>query len=473
MNARIAVVGGGFSGAAFALHLLRDFPDLAADIDIVEPRARLAGGLAYGTADPQHRINVAAARMAVFAEDPTHFDRWFRDTGGLQDDPAAEAPGVGVFPRRAAFGRYVETLLRETAAAARFARLRHVRDRAGAIDMAGGGWRVSLADGGSVAADLVVLAVGHPPAAAPSPLAALAGDPGLLDDPWSALAVAPDARVLIVGSGLTMTDVVASLRAGGHRGRIVAVSRRGLLPRPRTRQPVQPRGMFAAPPSVSALALLRRVRAEMAAGEAVGRPWEDVIDALRAQGRDVWGALPLPERRRLLRHLQPFWDAHRYQCAPQIDALLRREYASGGLRVLAASLRGAARRPAGIRVLVHPRGAPANDVTSLECDVVITCTGPAHRTAIAANPALRSLSQSGLIMSDPYGLGIAVDDQGRALSATGHALDTLRVVGPPARGTWGELMGLPQVSQQPRDVAAHVAALIGQPGFLPAEEANA
>ena len=473
MSARIAVVGGGFSGAAFALHLLRGFPDLAADIAIIEPRERLGGGLAYGTTDKQHRINVAAARMAVFAEDPEHFDRWFRATGGLHDDPAAEVAGVGLFPRRAAFGRYVDSLLRDSAAAAPSARLRHVRDRVRAIEAADGGWRLALAGGGSVAADLVVLAVGHPPAAAPSPLAALAGDPGLLSDPWSALAVPPDARVLIVGTGLTMTDVVASLRANGHRGGIVAVSRRGLLPRPRTRQPVRPRGAFATPASGSALALLRRVRGEVAAGEAEGRPWEDVIDALRAQGREVWSALPPPERRRLLRHLQPFWDVHRYQCAPQIDALLRTELASGGLRVFAASLRGAVRRLAGIRVLLHPRGAPADDVTSLDCDVVITCTGPSHRTAIAGNPALRRLSRAGLIVPDPYGLGIAVDDQGRALTVAGCALDTLRVVGPPARGTWGELMGLPQVSQQPRDVAAHVAALIGQPEFLPAEEANA
>jgi uncharacterized NAD(P)/FAD-binding protein YdhS len=471
----IVVIGGGFSGAAFVLHLLRDFPTLAARVTIVEPRAALGAGLAYTSSDPQHRINVAAARMAVFAEDPTHFDRWFRASGRLATDPDADVAGVGVFPRRSDFADYIGAQL--AAATAACAELRHVQERAMAVLRDGAGFRIALQHGGDVAADMLVLASGHPATEALAPLRNLTGDARLISDPWAERAltrVGPDARLLIVGTGLTMADVVAGLRARGHRAPIVAVSRRGLLPRPRTSMPVTPTENFLTPPSSSACDLLRRVRRSIIAAGMARRPWEDAIDAVRAQGRAIWAVLPPAERRRLLRHAQPFWDVHRYQCAPRIDAVLRRDLASGALRIVAASVRGAAGQSDGsLRVDLHPRGTPANARQPLACDMIVTCTGPAHRTAITRNPALHSLAEAGLIRPDAYGLGIEVDDQGRAIGAAGQAHPALFVVGPPARGTWGELMGLPQVSDQPREVAAVLARHFAELSPLARQEMQA
>ena len=59
----IAIVGGGFSGAALAWHLRRK--NVTADIVVIEPRADLGRGLAYATPDPAHRINVPATRMIL------------------------------------------------------------------------------------------------------------------------------------------------------------------------------------------------------------------------------------------------------------------------------------------------------------------------------------------------------------------------------------------------------------------------
>jgi uncharacterized NAD(P)/FAD-binding protein YdhS len=464
----IVVIGGGFSGAAFALHLLRDNPDLAAHITIVEPRATLGAGLAYSVQTPEHRINTSAARMAVFADDPTHFDRWLRESGRLTADPHAEADGIGAFPQRATFGDYVHAQLLAAAAASPHAELRHVRAQAVGVHREEHRFRVTLQHGEDLGADVLVLATGHPAPDVLPPLRGLAGDDRLIADPWTAGAVArigPEARVLIVGTGLTMGDMVASLRAQGHRGPIVAVSRRGLLPRPRIPVPLTPTGNFIAPPIRSATALLRRVRHAIA-----GRPWQDAIEALRVQGRTVWAALPPQERQRLLRHVQPFWDVHRYQCAPQIDAVLRHDLAIGVLRIVAASIRGATRQADGsLKVELHPRRTPAEVRQSIACDAIILCTGPSHRTALVRNPLLQSLSAAGLIRPDAFGLGIEVDDRGCAIGAAGDADPALLVVGPPARGTWGELMGLPQVSTQPREVAAGlVRHLANAP--LPQEE---
>jgi uncharacterized NAD(P)/FAD-binding protein YdhS len=62
----------------------------------------------------------------------------------------------------------------------------------------------------------------------------LVGAAGYVRDPYplrQSLAEVPEqARVAIVGSGLTAVDVVMALRARGHQGPITLVSRHGLLP---------------------------------------------------------------------------------------------------------------------------------------------------------------------------------------------------------------------------------------------------
>lgn len=454
---RIVVIGGGFSGAAFAIHLLRDHPDLRAELTIVEPRARLGAGLAYGTADPQHRINVAASRMALFAEDPTHFHRWLEAGGEAARDPAASLPDGRLYPQRSRFGAYMaETLAALAAGAADRVTLRHIADRAVAIAQEDAGFVVTLADGRRCAADRLVLALAHPPPARPAFLRAVP-EHLLVADPWAEdalAALAPGAHVLIVGTGLTACDVIASLAARGHRGPITALSRHGLLPRPRTEAPVEAYGDFATAPAVTALALLRRIRATVAELRGLGRPWEDAIDALRRDARVLWRALPRAEKRRLLRHARAFWDVHRFQAAPQIDATIARLRESGRLRILAGRLHAVAPAGPGLRALWTQRHGAGG---ALDVDVVVNCTGPGHGSILASSPVLASLAASGLVREDGLGLGLDVTPANHPVGADGSVHPALFVAGPLARSAHGELMGLPQVAAQPREIAHEIA----------------
>jgi uncharacterized NAD(P)/FAD-binding protein YdhS len=91
--------------------------------------------------------------------------------------------------------------------------------------------------------------------------------------------------------------------------------------------------------------------------------------------------------------------------------------------------------------------------------VVIT-TGPGHASVLSSQPFLTSLAEAGDLQPDAIGLGIAVDAQSRAISADGSAAKTLYVAGPLARGTFGELMGLPQVTDHAVFVAENVAQTV-------------
>ncbi len=458
---QIAILGGGLSGAACALHFLRDHPGVQAQLTIVEPRPTLGAGLAYATPAPEHRTNVAAARMSVLPEQPTHFHDWLHEMDEPSRDPACAMPDGRLYPSRALFGQYVNATLLAQAAVTPGVGLHHVRSPALHLASVGERFEITLTDGQNIQADAVVLAMTHPP---PSTPPALEGAGARLVSAWdlAALAgIAPDARVLIVGTGLTACDVIATLAARGHAGAITALSRHGLLPRPRTMLPVAAEGEFSVAPAATASGLLRRVRQAIAHAAQDGRPWEGIVDALREQSLAVWGALDWAQRRRLLRHARTYWDVYRYQCAPQIDALLASMQASGALRVRAGHILGLIETSDGLAIRVRPRHASPGTEEAILADVVVNCTGPGHRSVVQTNPVLHGLAATGDLAADPAGLGIWVDLHGRVLRQDGQAWLNLFVAGPLARGTFGELMGLPQVNLQPRTVAAELACLAG------------
>jgi uncharacterized NAD(P)/FAD-binding protein YdhS len=459
---RVAIIGGGFSGAVTAIHLAGLLP-APARIDVIEPRAMLGGGVAYSATDPAHRINVPATRMVVFGDDPTQFDRWMRAHGALQDDPAALWQDGSAFPQRAVFGRYIAQLAANAAHARPGVTLRHVKDRVAAIAAGTGVYRLTLAGGGMLAADLVILAVSHPPPSVPAALrAAQAQGAPVIADPWrpGALdAIPPEAGVVIVGTGLTMADAAATLHRRGHRGPILAVSRRGLLSRGHAFGDIAKRdGFETAPPCRTALGLTRAIRAQIATAQAEGAPWQAVFDDVRANAPRLWAALDNAERRRIVRHIRPFWDVHRFRVAPQPEAAIATMRARGQFTSAAASLRRAAWDGAVLSLTLHPRWAPSGAERVVQAGAVIVTTGPAHGSILASNPALASLAAAGLVQPDQIGLGLEVDAGNRAVGRDGTARPDLFVVGPLARGRVGELMGLPQVSTHAQDVAEQAAA---------------
>ncbi|MCX5516322.1 FAD/NAD(P)-binding protein [Kaistia algarum] len=447
----IGIIGGGFTGAAIAWNLARE-SGVAARIIVVEPRERLGGGLAYSSRDPAFRINVPAAKMSLDPDDIEDFARWVETVGAVDDDAAARLDDGRVFPQRSEFGRYVaERLLPFLANGV----VEHRRASALGAKRTEGGFRVELDDGTALDVDRLVLAVSHPPPQPPERLRfAFSGHPKFVADtttPGALAVVHPDDRVLVVGTGLTGADVIASLDRRGHRGPITAIARRGLRSKGHAPFAQEQTGDFTTKPATTTLQLLKCIRAEVAAVEARGLTWHAVLDAVRTQGPAIWAALPLAERRRLVRHLRAYWDVHRFRVAPQVEAALDRRIAAGGLDLFAASIAGAELQDDVFEVALRRRRL--SEVVSHHFDSVLVATGPAHGAILETAPLLIDLARQGLVKADPVGLGIATDEQGHAIGADGTPVDTLFIGGPLARGTFGELMGLPEVAAYAKRVA--------------------
>jgi uncharacterized NAD(P)/FAD-binding protein YdhS len=217
-DGRVAIVGGGFCGTLVAVHLLRArrFPRL--QITLIEQTGRMGWGVAYGTRDPAHVLNVPAGRMSAFAQDPDHFLRFATRYDG--------SVNASTFARRSLYGDYVADCL-ASAEATSLHRLIRVTGEVTSVSRTSHGHIVALASGEEFFADAVVLAVGSPRTAHPwAELVRAPWDDGALDK------VPRGANVVLLGTGLTMVDVALSV-ARDPSVKVLAVSRHGLLRRPR------------------------------------------------------------------------------------------------------------------------------------------------------------------------------------------------------------------------------------------------
>lgn len=451
----VVIIGGGLSGAAVAYHLARSVAPGAVAITVVEPREELGRGLAYGTTDPDHRLNVPHVKMTLTTAEPEHFERWLDRTLG-DDVPAGSVTPCGkIFPPRAVFGRYVGDSLRPLIEQGR---VRHVR--AAAIDAypQGQGYVVRLDNGDELAADTVVLAVSHPAPSLPAELNGLAGYPALVADPFAPGAldsIGADHDVLVIGSGLTGADLVASLSRRLTGGKVHLLSRHGWRSQPHGPAQDETSADFATDPAATALTLLRNVRRTLAADASRGMTWHAVFDRLRSQGNAIWAALPLDQRRKLLRHLRGLWDIHRFRIAPQTRQILQQMEDSGRLTAYAGRIAGWRERDQALELDIRLRHAETT--TTIRLDRIILATGPAHGRVTEINPLLRKMKSRGLLHADPLRLGLNVTAQGEIVDAQGKVSPQLLVAGPLARASVGELMGVPEITFWAEQIAARVA----------------
>lgn len=440
----ILIVGGGASGTLLAIQLLRHAagPLRVAWIDEAGSFAR---GLAYGAAEPFHVLNVPALRMSAFPDRPRHLLEWCSRAG----IPAA--PG-DFLPRRT-YGSYLEETLEEAErGAAPSVSLVRRRARMRRILRAGEEWEARFDLGAAIRARHVVLACGNFPSAVPSCV-----DPAALESvlsPWDGAALdrlPRDADLLLLGCGLTMVDAVLSLRARGHRGRLLALSRHGLLPRLHAADALGSHAAFTPPAQATLRELVRAVRARIAEAP---DGWHGVLDALRPHVPVLWQSLAPGDRRRFLRHVRAFWEVHRHRLPPGPAAAIGRLLERGTLEVRAGRLVRVASAPGGIEVRWHPRGDPRERTDRFAA--LINCTGPA--VAVRHVPLLQALIEDGVARRDPLGLGLATI--GGVVARAERGEGRILAIGPLRRGELFETTAIPEIRVQAEELALGLLRLL-------------
>jgi uncharacterized NAD(P)/FAD-binding protein YdhS len=437
----VAIAGGGAGGALLAAHLLRSGEVRVA---LIERDARLGRGVAYGTNFPGHLMNVPAASLSGLPDDPEHFLRFARRSYDRAAEPTTFVP-------RLVYGEYLEALVDESErVAAPGASLLRLRGEVVAVS-ADARPLLTLADGSTLRADRVVLALGNLPPRNPS-LAEGSWPEDLAryaTDPWrpGALAGLAAGPALLIGTGLTMVDVALQLQAARPGTRITALSRGGLLPHAHRAGGAPPSPDVPVPEAgAGLLELLRFVRSAAVVAQLGGGDWRDAVNALRPVTSDLWAGLPQDDQRRFLDRLARFWDIHRHRLAPEVATAVNELRRAGGLTLMSGRIRSVRSLTEGVAVDVQERGT--DRVRTLRVAAVVNCTGPNGDVRSGGSRLLDALCAAETVRPHPLALGLDTGTDGALRDAGGRESEALFAIGPLRRGELWETTAVPEIRAQ-------------------------
>jgi uncharacterized NAD(P)/FAD-binding protein YdhS len=412
---------------------------------LIERRPVPGRGVAYSTQFEGHLLNVRAKNMSAYADVPDHFVKWAQRHYSSSVKPDDFLP-------RTIYGQYISSQLRE-ATRAREANFRCIQGEAISMERTGDRCLIRIADGKTVVADKVVLALGNfPPADLQIP-GKTTGSSRYVANPWSGnsfAAAANDKSVLLIGSGLTSVDVTLELRARGFEGTIHVLSRRGLLPQRHAAVPFPTFPTENTPHTVRGL--LRLIRGQVKKAEQRGSNWRAVVDSLRPVTQQIWRSLPLVEQRRFLRHLRSYWDVHRHRIAERIADQLTLQLRNGQIQTHAGRITEYRECADGVEVTYRER--KSGQLMKLLVDRVVNCTGPEGDYRRVSCPLVMELMERKLARPDALAMGLDIADDGAVLDSQGSPSSFLYALGPLRKGKLWESVAVPELRIQAAELAS-------------------
>jgi uncharacterized NAD(P)/FAD-binding protein YdhS len=449
--ARIAVVGGGFSGAMTAVNIAR-ISEHPVHVIVIDDRGSVGRGTAYGLRRPEYLLNVAARNMSAFPDEPEHFLQWLRTRSEFEPIPEIELRER--FAPRQIYGDYLRSVVQhhlqsppETSRVSS----EFVVGEAIDIEPRDGRCLVSLADGSSLSADRVVLATGNEPPAPLPGAESLDAHPAWVANPWQRWEdrLPPhDGTVAILGTGLSAVDAIITLRELGWLGSIQAVSRHGWFPHAHFRgieyPEFPPDGVDLATLGLDELQSLVEMHCailhEQNANPAI------IVDKLRPHTQRIWRNFSRDERLGFASRHAARWNVLRHRIAPDIHAQITSSQLTGQLQVQAGDIEKLEAVEDRIRIYIEER----DDVSA---DLVINATGPSTRFTATRSVLLQNLLRRGAAAPDDTDMGIRVHRDHTVVTEAGERSPWLLALGPALRGTYWETVAVPELRVQARRVA--------------------
>jgi uncharacterized NAD(P)/FAD-binding protein YdhS len=354
------------------------------------------------------------------------------------------------------FGEYLRDIF-EFAVIERTANVsvRCIDDEALALAETGDGLETTLRSGETIAADRVVLAFGNfePPHPSVRDLS-FTSAPKYFRNPWRSGmygTISPDDSIFVLGTGLSMVDLAVQFHRLGHRGKISAISTRGMLSSVHELGHTYPSFYDEIKDMRRITDLLKAVRRHIALAEASGSNWRAVIDSLRPATQQIWLDMPTAEKKYFMQHLSRYWNVARHRMPPEAAAVVNKLRADGMLEILRGRLKDITFDDSEGTFTVHfdefgiRRSATAN--------ALVNCIGSESNMEQVGSELVKNLRKSGILRNDPLSLGLDATSDGRVIDTNGNASDRILTLGTPLKGLLWETTAIPEIRVQARLLA--------------------
>jgi uncharacterized NAD(P)/FAD-binding protein YdhS len=439
----IVIVGGGFSGVAVAIRILRSAGASDVTVVVIDKSQRFGRGVAYATTSPFHLLNAPAGSMSAFEELPTDFVDFCK-----RFDPSVTGAS---YVSRCLYGEYMEVRLEEAEQASDVRLLRvHGVVKSVSDSSADTCACVRLTDGRKFLADYVILAIGDAPQRGPFPASSCDEvRTAYVENPWQQHGAGRiDGGVsLVLGAGLTAVDIAIDLVKERGARNVVLLSRRGLKPHTQVDMPSTRRDVTSLlPPGIlqdGLVGKLRAVRAFARAHQMAESDWRTAVGELRSFVPGMWCSLSQRDKQRFIRRLRPFWDIHRHRCAPATAEILDQLIKKKLVRFVAGELCALRWVKAGVEATIRSR--KCDPMYSLVVDQVVNCTGSGGPGTVIQGTLLQRLVEDGIVTFDLAGIGIETTDTYHVVGVNGRRANSVHYVGPLLRARYWEATAVPEL----------------------------
>lgn len=391
----IAIIGGGFSGAMTAVHLMRN-ANFPLKIILIE-KDEVARGVAFAKADECFLLNVRADQMGAFPEEPEHFYKWL-----LQNKITANPQD---FISRNLYGDYVDSIFKQELKQSKFAHLEIIKNKAIDIDILKK--EIVFETHHPLRADQIILANGLDSI---KPLN------------WKAIASSNE-DVTIIGTGLSMIDTVIYLDKLNYKGKITAISRYGRIPSVHEfYSPEIARPVYDFKTNHALSYVFKTVKENLKKYE-----WRLVIDSLRPHNQFLWKHFSDKEKSQFMRYLRSLWDVHRHRMSFGQKKIIEALVANNRLVIKANGHKSAIARKG---IVLEFKGFSLGNNSE--------------------NKLIQNLLLKKIIQTDLLKLGIKSDVNGAVHEDWIYTLGALR------RGDLWECTAVPDIRKQAQELATYL-----------------